>query len=29
MMECEEHESEWLEMIGVILDEKGEGDGMM
>ena len=29
MMECEAHESEWLEMIVVILDERGEGDGVM
>ena len=29
MMECEAYESERLEMIGVILDERGEGDGVM
>ena len=29
LMECEAYESERLEMIGVILDERGEGDGVM
>ena len=29
IMECEAYESERLEMIGVILDERGEDDGVM